>query len=199
MARGGFRYGTGRRREHNRTEDYRSIDVRRFAREAMLGPGSWTWTWRDPLTQEALASIRVEGGVSAIRLHFQANGRPFDTRVAIDRTPCGFGGKRPWFLCPMCGQRAALLYAGNSGFACRCCHGLAYSIQSATELTTAWRRHHKVARKLGPGFERPKGMHFTTCASLQERAHASILAVVAGADACTGRIEEALRRIGLSA
>lgn len=30
-------------------------------------------------------------------------------RVAITRTACYFGGTRPWFICPECGRKAAIL------------------------------------------------------------------------------------------
>ena len=195
MARGGMRYGAGRRREHERVEDFRSIDVRRFSRAGMLQPGQWTWSWRDPDTQDRRAWITVEGGEREIWLVYRVNGRPFNTRVEIDRTACGFGGSRPWFRCPRCGERAAILYGALSGFACRRCCGLVYSIQSANELSAAWQRSRKVGDRLGPDWSRPKGMHYKTAQRMQERAYRSMVAVSAMVSASTSRLEEGLQQL----
>lgn len=47
-----------------------------------------------------------------------------------ESTPCFFGGKRWWFICPgiCCERRCRILYmpAGGSEFACRACHNLTY-------------------------------------------------------------------------
>lgn len=195
MARGGQRYGAGRKREHERAEDFRSIDVRRFSRAGMLRPGQWTWSWRDPDTQERRAWIRVEGGEREIWLIYQVNGRPFDTRVEVERTACGFGGSRPWFRCPRCGERVAILYGASSGFDCRKCCRLVYSVQSASELSAAWRRSCKVGDRLGPDWSRPKGMHYETAQRLQQRAYRSMLAISAMVSATTARLEAGVARL----
>lgn len=44
-----------------------------------------------------------------------------EDRVALAWTPCYFGGARPWFLCPGCSRRVAVLYAFPR-FRCRLCH-----------------------------------------------------------------------------
>jgi len=61
--------------------------------------------------------------------------KPIEVRqdISVVRTRPNFGGFRWWFLCPgagqLCGRRSYKLYlpATGSGFACRMCHGLAYS------------------------------------------------------------------------
>ena len=48
-------------------------------------------------------------------------------RVAVEWTPCRYGGARPWWRCPGCGSRArrAVLYlaygTARAGFLCRAC------------------------------------------------------------------------------
>jgi hypothetical protein len=50
--------------------------------------------------------------------------------VLLTWTPCHYGAKRVWFLCPGkgCGRRVAILYSGKI-FVCRRCKQLAYPSQ----------------------------------------------------------------------
>src|SRR5262245_54889772 len=51
-----------------------------------------------------------------------------DFQIKIQRTWCNYGGTRPWFLCPKCGDRRAVLYDVNaSEFGCRRCLDLHYT------------------------------------------------------------------------
>ncbi len=62
----------------------------------------------------------------------------FDYKVNLTTTPCNFGGKRWWFVCPIvksntpCSRRVDCLYlcSGSKYFACRHCLNLAYSSQN---------------------------------------------------------------------
>ncbi len=62
--------------------------------------------------------------------------RDKDYKVELDTTPCYFGGKRWWFICPLvvngssCGRRARTLYKGGDYFGCRVCQRLCYSAQN---------------------------------------------------------------------
>lgn len=52
--------------------------------------------------------------------------------VRITNTSMPTGGKRPWFVCPACGQRRARLYlptGDERDYACRICVAAAYHIQ----------------------------------------------------------------------
>jgi hypothetical protein len=37
-------------------------------------------------------------------------GRSVEQRVPLLWTPCTFGGARPWFGCPRCAKRVAIVY-----------------------------------------------------------------------------------------
>ncbi len=56
--------------------------------------------------------------------------------VELETTPCYFGGKRYWFLCPIlidgdiCGARVRVLYCKGLYFGCRDCHKLTYASQN---------------------------------------------------------------------
>ena len=85
-------------------------------------------------------------------------------------TPCNDGGARPWFLCPSCGRRCAVVYFGAPGgrYACRHCARVGYLSQCEDEMGRLWRRQRKVERKLAGGagewngWQKPKGMHQQT-------------------------------------
>lgn len=168
MGTGGSRYGAGRPASHVKAEHCRSLDVRRFAAEKLLRAGSWTWQWLDAATGERVASITVFGGEQSIVLHYSANSVPVRTEVRIIKTPCNYGGARPWFMCPRCGRRVAKLYLRSRYFECRHCHRLSYASQSDDAMGRAWRKQHKVEAKLGEDWQRPKFMHHSTHEKLMD-------------------------------
>ena len=156
------------------TDAYRSLDVRRWARDGFLVPGSsfgWQWTQGG----HTLASIRAEVGENHVTLDYRARDgggdwEPMRYAVHLDATPCHLGGGRRWFLCPArgCGRRVAILYGGKV-FACRRCYSLAYPSQNETHSDRAARRADHIRDRLGwePGIlnghgPKPKGMHWRT-------------------------------------
>lgn len=60
--------------------------------------------------------------------------KDFDYKVLLDWTPCYFGGRRWWFLCPLagkdgwpCNNRVGSLYLADGGYlGCRHCFNLTY-------------------------------------------------------------------------
>ena len=66
--------------------------------------------------------------------------------VALDWTPCPFGGARPWFRCPLvvdgepCRHRVRILYRpwGARYFGCRHCHHLTYRTLHVTNRTFSY-------------------------------------------------------------
>jgi hypothetical protein len=96
-------------------------------------------------------------------------GQLVEQSVSLTWTQCALGGRRPWFLCPTCSRRVALLYSSGGWFACRHCRGLAYASQSETPTLRWIRRTRKIRMRLGGGFsfaepfpEKPRGMHAST-------------------------------------
>ena len=163
MGSGGARFGAGRPAARGKAEHCRHIDVRRFARLAGLQAGSaGTWAWTDAVTNETRSSLgfRVDDG--ALTLQFSIDSKPVRQFVALDRTGCTFGGSRPWFICPVGGERVALLYLRFGRFACRHCQRLAYLSQSRDVIDRTWRRQRAAEARLIDGRDRPFGMHRRT-------------------------------------
>lgn len=56
-----------------------------------------------------------------------------DYRVELVTTPCRYGGRRYWFICPLsksgryCGRRVGMLFSIGKWFGCRHCGDLTYS------------------------------------------------------------------------
>ena len=72
-------------------------------------------------------------------------------RVSLTWQALHLGGHRPWFSCPVCGRRTAIVYAGRgaSRFACRKCYNLAYRVENGS-ISDRWgRRHQRLWKLLG--------------------------------------------------
>lgn len=174
MSRGGWRYGAGRPGSHAKTAGKLSIDVRRLHRDGYLSaPRRMTWRWTNG------ATIDLETTPDAVTLVYRyredaGQWRDVNQRIALTRTPCHYGGSRPWFACPRCGRRAAIIYLWNIP-ACRKCARLVYLSQSEDAIARSWGRTYRVMHRLGQGDEgchalprRPKGMRRATFERLRE-------------------------------
>lgn len=169
--------GSGRRWFYGANEttgDYRAIDVRRWQRDKLLVPNqSFGWSWSQE--GQSVASIQVHAERDRIFLVYRHRKHGGDWKdenysVMLQWTLCNFGGKRPWFLCPVksCVRRVAILYGGEI-LACRRCYQLAYPSQREPDYERSAMRAEKIRDRLGwePGFLngeglRPKGMHGRT-------------------------------------
>jgi Zn-finger protein len=168
------------------TDDYRSIDVRRWKRDGLLVPDQvfgWQWSRHN----KVVASIRVVTQSDRLILIYRhrAQGKDWTDEsypVYLDWTDCNMGGQRPWFVCPAkgCGKRVAILYGGGI-FACRKCHQLNYPSQREDLDDRACRRADKIRDKLGwePGIlngygMKPKGMHMSTFLKLCKQHNAFV-------------------------
>ena len=164
MGHGGSRFGAGRPGWKMKAEQSLPLDVRAFHRRGILQSGSmcggsWGWTWS---SGESAGSIGYSFDGEYLRLRYAADGESRNQSVRVVRTPCHFGRSRPWFLCPVCIRRVAVLYARGGRFACRHCQRVAYLSQSEDAISRAWRRQGKAERRLVDGHRRPKGMHAAT-------------------------------------
>lgn len=166
-----------RSREKNRVEDHRRLQISTLNKDGVLQEG-WRCNWNWLRSGRVISSIGLEmQSRNYLRLHYQltrhGQSEQLDYQVRITWTPCHLGGERPWFLCPCCGRRVAILYL-NRVFACRHCQRLNYASQQAGKRDLACDQSWKLRRALGCdlGFldlpaefvSRPKGMHRHTFA-----------------------------------
>ena len=163
MSRGGWRFGAGRPSSRQRVENCRSIDIRRFSREGMLQDALVQfWSWKNAGTGDVTYRIRVSANPNALCLRYTWHAVAMDERIGLQYSGCGFGGRRPWFSCPGCQCRVAILYLHNGAFRCRRCHDLRYACQSEDAIDRTWRAQVKVEGKMSPGQRKRKGMHNKT-------------------------------------
>ena len=169
-------YGSGNRFQSGKTTtgNMRALDVRLLHRKGFLAPGQYSrLKWSNNGKGTFAIGVRGEGDRVTLIHDAWEDGEwgPCFFPVTLNWTACHLGGQRPWFMCPRCGQRVAILYAGES-FACRRCHDLAYPSQREGEFHRALRRARKIQRRLGwdgpYGWRKPKGMHWLTFERLVE-------------------------------
>jgi hypothetical protein len=173
--RGGNRYGAGRPGRRRKCEYALPFDIRRLRRIGRLSAGqSFGWRWsRDG---EEFASIGVKTLADAIELDYSwapsgENRRHILCVARLTFTPCRFGGKRSWFLCPECWRRCEVLYGvtRRGNFACRVCQRLAYASEAESPIDRCWRQQRKLEAQLTEHGGPPKGMHRKTFERICER------------------------------
>jgi hypothetical protein len=168
-----YRFG-----KKDRAEACRSLDVRRWQREGLLVPGqSFRWAWYRDGREVSSIGVTVLRGAVELSYFVGSENRKEDMHytVPFSWTPCNFGGKRRWFVCPgvvygrYCGRRVAKLYLKQRYFLCRHCHSLTYGSQQESHRDRALRRARNIRRRLGgsanmtqPFPDKPKGMHWRT-------------------------------------
>jgi hypothetical protein len=89
--------------------------------------------------------------------------------LEVTRTTCHFGGSRPWFRCPACSERAAVLFRLQHGLVCRKCGAVAYRSQSLDVTDRSWKTQRALERKLAPDGSRPARMHRATYLRIESR------------------------------
>ena len=155
------------------TKNMHALDIRKLHRDGLLKPGgSFNWQWSR--NGDVVASIGCTvDTINSVTLNYctrPLGGEWQDKRcqVTVDWTACNYGGRRPWWLCPCCGRRVAVLWGGST-YACRHCHRLAYQSTRNSPVSKAFARADKVRKRLGwcagiahPPGDKPKGMHQKT-------------------------------------
>jgi hypothetical protein len=132
-----------------------------------------------------VAAISVQVKTELVVLTYKARwpgqeSQDIDERIGLSFSSCHYGGKRPWFVCPMaeCGRAVAVLYLCGLRFLCRHCHSLAYASQREGRAERALRRSQKIRTRLGgsafvmdPFPEKPRRMRWATYGRLIEQAN----------------------------
>ena len=173
MARGGMRWGAGRPAHKLKAEQLQRVDVRDWHRRGYLSRArAFTWRWNRGGEPSGSIGVYVESPtVLLLRYTATINDERRDVceRVSLTYRACTFGGSRPWFNCPRCSRRVAVLYMRSGRFACRHCQRVAYSSQSDDTLDRMWRKQAKLEARLDDDWQRPKGMRRHTYERLVDR------------------------------
>lgn len=157
-----------------------NLDMRDFAKQVGLTDRSFgSWGWTSGRGHKSSIGYEVKPGHGIRLFYTHAKTEKLDYLVRTTATPCNYGGKRYWWLCPSCGRRCRVLYGGKH-FVCRKCNSHAYyETQKSkdllnridSELTTI-RRKLKAKKTLAVTSalpDRPKGMHWRTYLRLSQR------------------------------
>lgn len=111
------------------------------------GAGTITWSRNGETTGSISIQSYAQQGNPYIKLIYTQTDRStgekkdFDYKIPLTTTPCYFGGKRFWFICPWyangvyCGRRVGVLYKSGDYFACRHCYRLTYNSRNLSGLS----------------------------------------------------------------
>jgi len=174
MGGGASRSRADRRSLRQKCEHYLHLDIRQLKAQGRLKPGSFRWQWLSD--NEPLGEISIAVSASTFELSYWwtpqgAEPRKVTQRIALTWTPCHFGGRRAWFLCPHCTRRCAVVYGVHQlgGFSCRRCMNLAYECEAEGAIKRFWRKQLKLEARLGADGEKPKWMRWRSYKRLCER------------------------------
>jgi hypothetical protein len=158
-----------RQPKHATTYEALDLDIRALARAKNLREGlvMFATTWTHGLSESGVG-VKVLDGECALVSYSDRRGEAITERIGIEWTPCNYGGARPWWTCPQCDRRCAIVYArGMWPFMCRLCANLTYETAQSDAFTRAIcktnKRHARLGWEWGKPFPpKPKGMHRRT-------------------------------------
>lgn len=129
-----------------KADSLKKIDMSELKRDGCLKNRMlFNWTWTDNYSEEK-NSIGIAVSVDeednfVVLLYNQTNDdgekKKFNYKVKLSTTPCNYGGKRYWFICPLykdniaCKRRVRILYKVGDYFGCRHCFNLTYASRNS--------------------------------------------------------------------
>lgn len=165
--------GSGRPCMNTLASDVRRLDVRHLQSVGALTPSARaSWDWRSAQTIVAHASTECTNHQLTLTYRVR-DGDSWTSRifaVPLIWSACNFGGRRPWFRCPLpnCSRTALILY-GDDNFVCQKCRRISYECQRITPAGRSLARAQFLRAKLGASLDlsmplppKPKGMHSWT-------------------------------------
>ncbi len=137
---GGEASGRHRTANAGRVEDGLRLDMRVLRRRGYLVPGAivsgkMAWERRDVCTGTVGLRMELQVAHGLLTISYSRDGQDHHEEVAIVSTPCRYGGRRYYFVCPRAGVRCELLISirGNP-FVSRKAARLTYATQSEDRL-----------------------------------------------------------------
>lgn len=166
MGKGGQRWGAGRPGYRIKGEQLLRVDIRQWRQRGLLwdgGSNSWSWSRGG----EPAGNIQFTVNTDSVYLAYRINGDNASQSIATTTTPCGFGGSRRWFRCPVCAGRCEVLYMRAGRFACRSCQLVSYTSQSGSESERGHKEYHRLKALIENG--KPKWQRWATFNRLEEK------------------------------
>jgi len=135
----------------NTAEQSRPISIFWLKKQGLLdddyraGSIDWTWGFSGEKSSISYAITKNSNNTGFMRLRYYQTDRwngektNLDYNIQLASTPCNYGGKRYWFICPLstnghyCGRRVGVLYHFGKYWGCRHCGNIAYSDQAASK------------------------------------------------------------------
>lgn len=114
------------------TDDYYRLNVHQLSRAGALKPG-YRVRWK--VGESSIDILVAESGLIAA-----------GHAIQIVRTRVHFGGSRPWFICPKCKERRAVLYIGP--YCCLQCAQIKYTSITGSGPDRAKRQAQKLRARL---------------------------------------------------
>ena len=201
---GGYNSGSNQHGKST-TQGRNTLDVRKWQQALLMTPGTrYEASWG-----RSGAAITVQINTDGVSLIYRHGGTTdMDYPVQVAWTPCHYGGRRPWWLCPCCGKRCAILYAGKV-FSCRQCSGLTYQSTRTAPGDKPFERADRLRQRLGwcAGIandigDKPKGMHWRTYERLMLQLHHHSREAMISTDRLVTRLKgktgKLLDKLGLS-
>jgi hypothetical protein len=117
-----------------------------FNRECGYQSGGITWSYNGG-SKNSISFLVIKDGWGTteekayVRLNYTHTNRwtdekkNMDYKIKLTTTPCRYGGKRYWFVCPLtknrkyCGRRVGVMFCIGKWFGCRHCGEIAYAKQ----------------------------------------------------------------------
>jgi len=171
----GNRWRSGTKRT---VDGSKRIDIRYMNKHGMLKSGHFDWFWTRNGERMGDVGISVVAGIS-ITVTYRWNSssneewKSMKQTVLLAHTSCALGGSRPWFICPYCQRRVAVIIVDGPHVACRHCLNLTYTVCNEDHIHRSWRRADKYKSKLGGEdvylYMKPKGMHWKTWKRLRQQ------------------------------
>lgn len=182
---GGMGSGGYMRWGKSTVDSQHGVDIRYFKKQGLLKTGSsGTLTWSCGGEKTGYINYRIE--VTGIKLIYKVRTtgttewEHIEQLIYFDYTPCNYGGKRIWLLCPHCSRRVSCIYGAGTYFLCRHCYDLNHQSQHEDYFDRQLTKAQGIRKKLGgsrslaePFPEKPKGMHWKTFGRLRCQAMSS--------------------------
>ncbi len=166
--------GSGRRYRYSTkgTLDASSrLDIRYLKKQGMLRSGYYSLSWNRNGQPSGNVNIRIVADESmTVTYRWRINSidewQSKEQVVSLAHTACAYGGSRPWFVCPYCSRRVAIVVVNGEHVACRHCLKLTYASCNEDTIDRSWRVRDKIKARLGGDdkslYLKPKGMHQRT-------------------------------------